>query len=108
MFESWLPMDSEIVRKGNCNASAACLEGPPGSPLSHRRVHWAPGIPRAPCLQRGKIFGKPRAKARRENANRCPVIARSACDEAVQPSRLPHHGLLACARNDAATVDSAL
>src|SRR5665811_1552389 len=45
IFESWLPMDSEIVRKGNCNASpndrrsrlpAACTEplrrksAPPG------------------------------------------------------------------------------
>src|ERR1700741_1502690 len=26
IFESWLPMDSEIVRKGNCNASTTLAE----------------------------------------------------------------------------------
>src|ERR1700693_3371749 len=30
IFESWLPMDSEIVRKGNCNASAPTGRPAPG------------------------------------------------------------------------------
>src|SRR5664280_3035491 len=35
IFESWLPMDSEICRKGNCNASTTCNSNRPPLRLQH-------------------------------------------------------------------------
>src|SRR6201987_1211669 len=38
IFESWLPMDSEIVRKGNCNARLSYWVG--HEPQRPRRQQW--------------------------------------------------------------------
>jgi hypothetical protein len=58
------------------------------------RVHWAPGIPRALFHEGREIFRQASGAMRGETANACPVIARSACDEAIQLSILPRDGLL--------------
>src|SRR5450631_1509515 len=48
-----LRAEEEMLLYGQALASAACLEGPPGSALPHLRVQWAPGIPRALSFSEG-------------------------------------------------------
>src|ERR1700686_4715664 len=70
IFESWLPMDSEIFRKGNCNAKtwAGCMSGGP------MRVLLA------------IVFGLIATAA---NAGSCQFIAnRIYCDNGVSGQRL--------------------
>src|ERR1700757_3129655 len=61
-------------------------------PIAHTRlrVHRAPGIPHALCFQGGRYWQTSDA-LRREIARVCldftTVIARSPCDEAIQPAR---------------------
>ena len=47
------------------------------------RVHWAPGNPRALFNEGERFSSKPRAKARRENANAC--VCRH-CEERLRRS----------------------
>jgi hypothetical protein len=64
------------------------------------RVHWAPGIPRALSILGRKSFWKTSGASRCESTNACPVIARSACDEAISFLFRGEMDCFANARND--------